>query len=151
LNRNGEIYIQKHPKLKTRIVDGSKLAVAFVVNNTVLQGTSEVVMRGTLTKVAYGIASLLCQRGVRVITTRRDEFEKLKSWLISARLGSNNVATDYLTLSTSLTPTFTDNACQRQHHQQVMDINNHKWRNKKISMLALLVSNIKLLSRKCTS
>ncbi|RZC91540.1 hypothetical protein C5167_027598 [Papaver somniferum] len=110
LNRNGEIYIQKHPKLKTRIVDGSNLAVAFVVNNMVPKGTSQVIMRGNLTKVAYGIAFVLCQRGVRVITTRRDEFEKLKLWL-----GSNNVVTGNLTLSISSTTTCTDNA----HHQQV--------------------------------
>ncbi|KAI3871241.1 hypothetical protein MKW98_015141 [Papaver atlanticum] len=110
LNRNGEIYIQKHPKLKTRIVDGSNLAVAFVVNNMVPKGTSQVIMRGTLTKVAYGIAFVLCQRGVRVITSRRDEFEKLKLWL-----GNNNVVTDNLTLSTSCTTTCTDN----DHHQQV--------------------------------
>ncbi|KAI3984486.1 hypothetical protein MKX01_033979 [Papaver californicum] len=114
LNRNGEIYIQKHPKLKTRIVDGSNLAVAFVVNNMVPKGTSEVIMRGALTKVAYGIAFVLCQRGVRVITTRRDEFEKLKLWL-----GSNNVVTTNLTLSTSSTTTSNDNSHHRQHHQQV--------------------------------
>ncbi|KAI3897387.1 hypothetical protein MKW92_039796 [Papaver armeniacum] len=113
LNRNGEIYIEKHPKLKTRIVDGSNLAVAFVVNNMVPKGTSQVIMRGTLTKVAYGIAFVLCQRGVRVITTRREEFEKLKLWL-----GSNNVVTDNLALSTSSSTTAcTDNA----RHQQVMD------------------------------
>ncbi|RZC85828.1 hypothetical protein C5167_026502 [Papaver somniferum] len=110
LNRNGEIYMQKHPKLKTRIVDGSNLVVAFVVNNMVPKGTSEVIMRGTLTKVAYGIAFVLCQRGVRVITTRRDEFQKLKLWL-----GNNNFFTDNLTLSTSSTTTCTGNA----HHQQV--------------------------------
>ncbi|KAI3941022.1 hypothetical protein MKX01_037913 [Papaver californicum] len=81
LNKNGEVYITKHPNVKIRIVDGSSLTVALVVNNItkiVPQGAKQATMRGKFTKVAYTIALILCQRGYQVIVTSMDEFEKLK-------------------------------------------------------------------------
>lgn len=63
---NGEVYIRKHPELKVRVVDGSRLAAAVVINS-VPKTTTNVVMTGNLTKVAYSIASALCQRGVQVL------------------------------------------------------------------------------------
>ncbi|XP_010520222.1 PREDICTED: protein ECERIFERUM 1-like [Tarenaya hassleriana] len=76
LNRNGEEYIEKHPKVRMRVVDGSSLAAAVVINS-VPKGTVDVVMRGSLTKVAYAIASALCQKGIKVTTLRKDEYDKL--------------------------------------------------------------------------
>ncbi|MCL7042212.1 hypothetical protein MKW94_030941 [Papaver nudicaule] len=71
MNRNGEVYTQKHPTLKIKIVDGSSLAAAIVLNiitNLMTQQQQVVVMmRGKLTKVACSIASALCQRGVQVV------------------------------------------------------------------------------------
>ncbi|KAI3906996.1 hypothetical protein MKW92_023612 [Papaver armeniacum] len=82
LNRNGGVYSEKHPNLKIRIVDGSSLSVALVVNHIIRiipQGTNQVVMRGKFTKVAYTIALILCQRGTQVVAaTTKNEFEKLK-------------------------------------------------------------------------
>ena len=69
LNRYGELYVERHPKLKVKVVDGSSLAVAVVLNR-IPKGTTEVVLRGKLTKVAYALAFTLCQRGIQVRLSR---------------------------------------------------------------------------------
>ncbi|GMJ14502.1 ECERIFERUM 22, ECERIFERUM 1 [Hibiscus trionum] len=76
LNRYGEVYVKKHPKLKVKLVDGSRLAVA-VLLNSIPKGTTGVLLRGNLTKVASAVASALCQRGIQVAVSRDDEYEKL--------------------------------------------------------------------------
>lgn len=73
LNRNGEVYIHKYPEVKVRLVDGSRLAAAVVINS-VPKATTNVVMIGNLTKVAYTIAYALCQRGVQVVFFSSVEF-----------------------------------------------------------------------------
>ncbi|KAH0913756.1 hypothetical protein HID58_037077 [Brassica napus] len=78
LNRNGEVYIHKHPEMKVRVVDGSRLTAAVVINS-LPKSTTKIVMTGNLTKVAYTIASALCQRGVEVLTLLPEEYEKLRS------------------------------------------------------------------------
>ncbi|XP_057498962.1 LOW QUALITY PROTEIN: very-long-chain aldehyde decarbonylase CER1-like [Actinidia eriantha] len=77
LNKNGELYTRRHPQLKVRVVDGSSLAVA-VVLNTIPKGTTQVLLRGGLSKIAYSIALALCQRGIQVSTLYEDEYNKLK-------------------------------------------------------------------------
>ncbi|XP_021756464.1 protein ECERIFERUM 1-like [Chenopodium quinoa] len=76
-NKNGEIHLEKHPKLKVKVVDGSSLAVAVVLNN-IPTGTTRVLFRGRLTKVAYSIVSALCHKGIQVVTVRQAGYEKLK-------------------------------------------------------------------------
>ncbi|KAK6283185.1 hypothetical protein POUND7_017010 [Theobroma cacao] len=76
LNGNGELYIQRHPKLKIKVVDGSSLAAAVVVNS-IPEETRQVVLRGKLCKVAYAIALALCQKGVKVAALKDDEYKKL--------------------------------------------------------------------------
>ena len=66
LNRYGELYAERYPKLNVKVVDGSSLAVA-VLLNSIPRGTTQVVLRGKLTKVAYALAFTLCQRGIKVI------------------------------------------------------------------------------------
>lgn len=80
LNRNGEVYIHKHPEMKVRVVDGSRLTAAVVINS-LPKSTTKIVMTGNLTKVAYTIASALCQRGVEVLTLLPEEYEKLSSFV----------------------------------------------------------------------
>ncbi|KMS99859.1 hypothetical protein BVRB_1g017110 [Beta vulgaris subsp. vulgaris] len=80
LNRYGELYLERHPKLKVKVVDGSSLAVA-VVLNSIPKGTSQIVFRGRLSKVAYSIVSALCHKGIQVSTLRSVEYEKLKNRL----------------------------------------------------------------------
>ena len=76
LNEDGEFYIQKFPNLKLRVVDGSTLAIAIVLMN-VPQGTTRVLFRGKVTKVACVVASVLCKRGIHVAADG-DEFEMLQ-------------------------------------------------------------------------
>lgn len=65
LNRNGDLFLRKHPQLNVKLVDGSSLAVAIVLNS-IPKGTTQVVLRGNLTKVAYSLALALCQGGIQV-------------------------------------------------------------------------------------
>ncbi|KAL9262508.1 Very-long-chain aldehyde decarbonylase GL1-5-like protein [Drosera capensis] len=80
LNRNGKDYVEKYPKLKVKLVDGSSLAVA-VVLNSIPKGTTEVLLSGKLSKIAYAIAASLCHQGIQVATSREDQYEKLKAKL----------------------------------------------------------------------
>ncbi|MED6214544.1 hypothetical protein PIB30_103962, partial [Stylosanthes scabra] len=78
LNKYGELYIKRHPNLKTKIVDGSSLVVAIVLNNIPNEAT-HVLLRGKLNKVSHAIANALCERGIKITTTYKDDFEILQS------------------------------------------------------------------------
>ncbi|PHT83037.1 Protein CER1-like 2 [Capsicum annuum] len=78
LNNNGELYIKRNPQIKVKVVDGSSLAVA-VVLNSIPKGTTQVVLGGHLSKVANAIALALCQGGEKVMTLREEEYKKLES------------------------------------------------------------------------
>lgn len=65
LNANGELFLRRHPQLKVKVVDGSSLAVAIVLNS-IPKGTTQVVLRGNLSKVAYSLVLALCQGGIQV-------------------------------------------------------------------------------------
>jgi len=65
LNIYGGLYVSRHPKLKVKIVDGSSLVIALLLN-TIPKGTTQVLLRGKLTKVAYGLAFTLSQQNVQV-------------------------------------------------------------------------------------
>ncbi|CAN4126025.1 unnamed protein product [Withania somnifera] len=80
LNSNGELYIRRNPQLKVKVVDGSSLAVA-VVLSSIPKGTSQVVLRGRLSKVAYSIALVLCQGGIQVAMLDGEEYKRLKARL----------------------------------------------------------------------
>ncbi|KAK3017555.1 hypothetical protein RJ639_005595 [Escallonia herrerae] len=91
LNKNGELYIRRHPGLKVKLVDGSSLVVA-VVLNSIPRGTAQVALRGNLSKVAYHIAFALCQRGIQVTTSSEDEYTTIKATL-QEEAGNNLVLT----------------------------------------------------------
>ncbi|KAK5835628.1 hypothetical protein PVK06_011322 [Gossypium arboreum] len=74
------VYIQKHPQLKVKLVDGSSLAVTVVLNR-IPKGTTQVVLRGKLTKVACALAFALCQKRIQVFVLHEDEYEKLDKLL----------------------------------------------------------------------
>ncbi|CAN6566672.1 unnamed protein product [Malus baccata var. baccata] len=76
LNRYGGPYVERHPHLKIKVVDGSSLAVA-VILNSIPKRTTQVVLRGNLTKVVYAIAYALSQKGIQVATLHQDEYIKL--------------------------------------------------------------------------
>ncbi|RWR96549.1 protein ECERIFERUM 1-like protein isoform X1 [Cinnamomum micranthum f. kanehirae] len=96
LNGNGVLYLQKHPNLRVKIVDGTSLAVA-VVLNSIPKDTAQVLMRGNLTKTGYAVAEALCQRSIQVVTVRREEFEKLKLRLPAKMRGHLALSSSYTT------------------------------------------------------
>jgi len=65
------MYVQKYPKLKIRLVDGSSMAATVVINNIPKEAT-EIVFRGNLTKVASAVVFALCQKGVKVCEYMRE-------------------------------------------------------------------------------
>ncbi|XP_061993892.1 very-long-chain aldehyde decarbonylase CER1-like [Rosa rugosa] len=75
-NNYGGIYVQRNPRLKVKVVDGSSLAVA-VILNSIPKGTTQVLLTGNLTKVAYALAFSLCQRDIQVVTLQQAEYLKL--------------------------------------------------------------------------
>ncbi|XP_022764441.1 protein ECERIFERUM 1-like [Durio zibethinus] len=76
LNRYGGLYVHKHPQLKVKLVDGSSLAVA-VLLNSIPEGTTQVLLRGNLTKVSYAVAFALCQKGIQVAVLYEDDYKKI--------------------------------------------------------------------------
>ncbi|GER34931.1 fatty acid hydroxylase superfamily [Striga asiatica] len=82
LNKSGELFLTRQPQLKVKVVDGSSLAVAIVLNS-IPKGTTRVLLAGNLSKVAYSIALALCQGGIQVCTMHEDEYKKLKAKLTS--------------------------------------------------------------------
>jgi aldehyde decarbonylase len=65
LNSHCEFYIRRFPRLKIKVVDGSSLAAAIVVNN-IPNGTNEVLLRGKFDKVALAIVNALCKKNIKV-------------------------------------------------------------------------------------
>ncbi|EEF35902.1 sterol desaturase, putative [Ricinus communis] len=76
LNRNGQIYIEKHPQLKVKLVDGSSLAAAVVINS-IPKGTMQVLLNGKFNKVAKAIASALCLRGTQIVVLDEEGYGKV--------------------------------------------------------------------------
>ncbi|XP_022146958.1 protein ECERIFERUM 1-like isoform X1 [Momordica charantia] len=76
LNLYGGLYVQRNPKLRVKVVDGSSLAVA-VVLNTIPKLATQVLLRGKLTKVAYALSDSLCQKGIQVAVLHEEEYRKL--------------------------------------------------------------------------
>ncbi|KAG0549341.1 hypothetical protein BDA96_01G247300 [Sorghum bicolor] len=77
LNGNGELYLQKYPKLGVRLVDGTSLAAA-VVMNSIPQGTDQVVLAGNISKVACAVATALCRKNIKVVMTNKQDYHFLK-------------------------------------------------------------------------
>ena len=65
LNGSGELFLQKYPKLRVRLVDGSGLATA-VVLNSIPSDTKQVLFCGGSSKVAHATITALCKRRVQV-------------------------------------------------------------------------------------
>jgi aldehyde decarbonylase len=65
LNSHCEFYIRRFPRLKIKVVDGSSLAAAIVLNN-IPKGTNEVLFRGKFNKVAVAIVNALCRKNIKV-------------------------------------------------------------------------------------
>ncbi|KAJ1430135.1 putative domain Wax2, C-terminal [Sesbania bispinosa] len=77
LNAYGELYIRRFPQMKIKIVDGSSLAAAIVLNS-IPKGTNQVFLRGKFNKVAFAMANALCKRNVQVAVLHKDELKELQ-------------------------------------------------------------------------
>ncbi|WVZ73167.1 hypothetical protein U9M48_021511 [Paspalum notatum var. saurae] len=80
LNRRGELYVIRKPNLKTKIVDGTSLAVAAVLH-MIPRGTSDVLLLGDATKITSVLASALCERQIQVQMINEDLYDSLKQEL----------------------------------------------------------------------
>ncbi|KAK9911247.1 hypothetical protein M0R45_035168 [Rubus argutus] len=78
LNGYGGLYTRKYPQLKIKVVDGSSLVVAVILNNMPKE-TTQVLLTGNLTKVACAIVSALRNRGIKVATLHKDVYLKLNN------------------------------------------------------------------------
>ncbi|KAM0891936.1 hypothetical protein ACQ4PT_026098 [Festuca glaucescens] len=78
LNGNGELFRQKYPKLRVRIVDGSGLATGVVLKSIPLDAKQVFLHTGT-SKIARAVAMTLCGRGIQVIMKQKKEYDMLKS------------------------------------------------------------------------
>ncbi|GAU17895.1 hypothetical protein TSUD_330210 [Trifolium subterraneum] len=84
LNSHCEFYIRRFPRLKIKVVDGSSLAAAIVLNN-IPKGTNEVLLRGKFNKVALAIANALCKKNIKVAVLYKDEFKELEQSVIVSK------------------------------------------------------------------
>uniref|UniRef100_A0A0D9ZN31 aldehyde oxygenase (deformylating) n=1 Tax=Oryza glumipatula TaxID=40148 RepID=A0A0D9ZN31_9ORYZ len=98
LNGSGELFAKKYPRLRVRLIDGSGLATA-VVLNSIPFGTKQVFLCGSNSKVTRATAIALCQRGVQVILNQEKEYGMLKSRVPESRA-------IYLKFSNDETPQF---------------------------------------------
>ncbi|KAL9689443.1 hypothetical protein QQ045_009829 [Rhodiola kirilowii] len=90
LDRYGEVHIKSHPNLKIRLVDGSSLAVATVLDK-IPKGTSQVILTGKVSKIALHVTINLCERGIEVVTTNENVYDKLKNSIDLSSSGHNLV------------------------------------------------------------
>ncbi|WOH14268.1 hypothetical protein DCAR_0933787 [Daucus carota subsp. sativus] len=77
MNKNGELFIKRNPQLKLKLVDGSSLAAA-VVLNSIPEGTTHVAVKGKSSKVSNSVAIALCRRGVQVSISNEHAYRRLK-------------------------------------------------------------------------
>lgn len=81
LNESGKLFVKRHENLRIRIVDGSTLAAAFILNSIPEKETTEVLLiSGGASKLESGIARVLCERGVRVqlLADSEEQIQKTK-------------------------------------------------------------------------
>ncbi|KAK9106926.1 hypothetical protein Syun_022937 [Stephania yunnanensis] len=78
LNKHGALFIQKHPNMKLKVVDGSGLAVATVLHS-IPKGTKQVFLHGNIlsSKVIFAIVKALILDGVQVVTPCKDQVDIL--------------------------------------------------------------------------
>ncbi|KAI4967495.1 hypothetical protein ZWY2020_025783, partial [Hordeum vulgare] len=58
----------KYPKCRVRLVDGTSLAAA-VVTNSIPHGTDQIVLAGSISKVARAVAAALCRKNVKIMNS----------------------------------------------------------------------------------
>ncbi|GJM87324.1 hypothetical protein PR202_ga03265 [Eleusine coracana subsp. coracana] len=80
LNMNGELYVIRKPSLKTKIVDGTSLAVAAVLH-MIPRGTKDVLLLGNSGKMTFVLTLALCEREIQVQVADEYLYDCLKQEL----------------------------------------------------------------------
>ncbi|KAL9691913.1 hypothetical protein QQ045_012340 [Rhodiola kirilowii] len=88
LNQGEELNRIADPKIKIRLVDGSSLAVAIVLDK-IPKGTSQVLLAGKVSKIALHVTINLCESGIKVVTTNENVYDKLKKSVGFSSSGHN--------------------------------------------------------------
>lgn len=57
--------MKRNPQLKIKVVEGSSLAAAIVLNS-IPKETTQVLLRGRVSKDVYVLVQALCQKGIKV-------------------------------------------------------------------------------------
>ena len=80
LNGGGQLFVDKHPNLRVRVVHGNTLTAAAILKK-IPADVKEIFLTGSTSKLGRAIALYLSARGVRVVmyTTAKDRFEKIKA------------------------------------------------------------------------
>ncbi|CAJ2654633.1 unnamed protein product [Trifolium pratense] len=77
LSTHCALYIQRHPNMNIKVVDGSSLVVATILNS-IPKGTNQVLLRGKFNKIALAIINALCSKNVQVTVLYMDELKELE-------------------------------------------------------------------------
>ncbi|CAI8613865.1 unnamed protein product [Vicia faba] len=77
LNAHYGLYNKRFQELKIKVVDGSSLVAAIVLNN-IPKGTNKVLLRGKFNKVVFAIANALCSKNIEVDVLYKDELKELE-------------------------------------------------------------------------
>jgi len=80
LNGGGQMFVDKHPDLRVRVVHGNTLTAAAILRK-IPSGVKEIFLTGSTSKLGRAIALYLSARGVRVVmyTTAKDRFERIRA------------------------------------------------------------------------
>ena len=80
LNGGGQLFVDKHPNLRVRVVHGNTLTAAAILKK-IPADVKEIFLTGSTSKLGRAIALYLSARGVRVVmyTTAKDRFEKIRA------------------------------------------------------------------------
>ena len=77
LNGGGQLFVDKHPNLRVRVVHGNTLTAAAILRK-IPSGVKEIFLTGSTSKLGRAIALYLSERGVRVVmyTTSTERFRR---------------------------------------------------------------------------
>ena len=80
LNGGGQMFVDKHPDLRVRVVHGNTLTAAAILKK-IPSGVKEIFLTGSTSKLGRAIALYLSERGVRVVmyTTSDERFRKIRA------------------------------------------------------------------------
>ncbi|XP_023521346.1 protein ECERIFERUM 1-like [Cucurbita pepo subsp. pepo] len=76
LNKHGAFYIERNPKLKVKVVDGSSLAVG-VVLNSIPKFATQVLLTGKITKLALALFHSLSKKGIQIAVLNEHHYKQL--------------------------------------------------------------------------